>query len=361
MKNIINDITQRIESAWRQKAYAMNAFENITYDVLADYDLSAFYSYDQAFTLVMDPSLSAMQTPSEFSELNLKVFDNGKFFVEILHWFDRDTAIHDHNFSGVLAQLHGKSLNLSYSFREMEQDGDDLVFGELSLATVEILKPGVLRRIPLGRSDAHAVYHLDEPTISLIVRTHGLPEYSPQLNYFIPNLRANYDRVDNSLQKKIRSILLAHRVDPEMCKRWFSELLASQSLGANLWTLFKLSAIAFSPTYLPILQQYLSSNEAETSKRETVVKAAAHMRAQNHLMNTLKSKLSDSEDLLALSLIATSGSRNDLLRALELLKSMNPDYQSFRLDRQILSLMEKLSEHDRNLLQKYSDGLQNKE
>jgi hypothetical protein len=101
----------------------------------------------------------------------------------VLFWVDGSTAIHQHSFSGAFHVLEGSSLHSSHTFEETRRYSEALRLGRVELARAELLGKGDVRPIVPGAGFIHSLFHLDRPSVSVVIRTHGLPSASPQLSY----------------------------------------------------------------------------------------------------------------------------------------------------------------------------------
>jgi hypothetical protein len=79
-------------------------------------------------------------------------------------------------------------VHASYAFRETRRVNDQLLLGELTLTGIEVLAPGQVRPIAAGRAFIHALFHLDHPTLSVVVRTHHAAAHPIQYEYQPPGL-----------------------------------------------------------------------------------------------------------------------------------------------------------------------------
>jgi hypothetical protein len=304
---------REIEVAWRATGNACEAFADIAWERTADLDLSAFGDLASVPELLELPAISSLQHPSTFSDLYFKVFDNGKFWVEILNWWASDINVHDHNFSGVQFQLRGRSLNVGYAFRPLVQM-PDLAFGELTITSAEVWDEGDRSIVRPGTVAPHNVSHLNVPTVSLILRTHPNAAYGGQRNYLPPAVAANYDVADIVFRKKVGSLrLLGGRRDPSF-PRALERALDHQTDTENLFTLLKLVDVVFTDRYSRLLTEYASRGELQAA----IVRAVSYHRAQQILNSAKWAPGLDDDEILAISMAAASFSSETFAAILEL-------------------------------------------
>jgi hypothetical protein len=84
--------------------------------------------------------------------------------------------------------LQGSSIHSTYSFEQQLELDDGLRFGTLTRHRVEVLERGSSRAIEPGSGLIHSLFHLDHPSVSLVVRTHGEAAFRPQWDYHPPGI-----------------------------------------------------------------------------------------------------------------------------------------------------------------------------
>ena len=110
---------------------------------------------------------------SKFGQPAITVFRCEAFYIDVLFWVDGTTAIHQHRFSGAFHVMGGSSLQSRYRFTPKCAYSERLLYGTLDLLDVELLVKGDVRPIRAGAELVHALFHLDRPSVSVVVRTAG--------------------------------------------------------------------------------------------------------------------------------------------------------------------------------------------
>jgi hypothetical protein len=124
----------------------------------------------------------------EFGEPPITVYAGRRFYVEVLFWFSGTTAIHQHSFDGAFAVLAGSSVHSTYRFVEATRTSSRVVLGDLSHQHSEVLRPGEVRAIAHGDALIHSLFHLEHPSVSVVIRNRQAPDAGPQYGYFPPYL-----------------------------------------------------------------------------------------------------------------------------------------------------------------------------
>ena len=166
---------EEIHANLKHNSFDEQAFPAIAAEALSRIDLQNDFQLDQLAEFVITTKIK--QQPSlAFSNLPPIVYRCEEFYIELLIWMDATTAIHQHAFSGAFRVLVGSSFHSVYEFNEHEQINSQLLLGDVRLKMAEILRTGDVRLIHSGRSGlAHALFHLDRPSVTVVVRNHGEP------------------------------------------------------------------------------------------------------------------------------------------------------------------------------------------
>src|SRR5262249_38085080 len=93
------------------------------------------------------------------------------FYISALYWLEGTTDIHEHGFSGAFRVLEGSSIHAVYDFSRPATITPRLAYGHLLLSEAELLRKGATRRIQLGGEFIHSLFHLDSPSVTIVVRT----------------------------------------------------------------------------------------------------------------------------------------------------------------------------------------------
>ena len=129
-----------------------------------------------------------LQTASGFGEPELVVHEDPRFYIQMLFWLDGTTDIHQHSFSGAFHVLAGSSIHSCFEFTDAETISAHLRVGRLRMTETRLLATGSTVPIVSGGDHIHALFHLETPSISVVVRTHSDPASGPQFTYLPPHL-----------------------------------------------------------------------------------------------------------------------------------------------------------------------------
>jgi len=199
-------IGNQILERWEQQSFDERALPSIACDILSEGHLEPLNPELLAAELVHQSAFDAMQTMTAFSDLALNVFQHPRFYIEVLYWVTGTTTIHEHSFSGAFYVWHGQSLNVEYIFREQKRFNSRFRIGDLKICKVERLHKGTIKPIHSGSALIHAVFHLDCPSVTVVVRTHQNPDAFPQLEYRYPSIAIDATQIDPAVIKRIQAI-----------------------------------------------------------------------------------------------------------------------------------------------------------
>jgi hypothetical protein len=322
---------EQIDQAWARDSYSLASFPDIVLDKTSDLDLTPLGELDFLTPILTKPEVSNLQQLSSFSDLYIKLFDNGRFWVEILNWWGSDINIHDHDFAGIQFQLCGRSLNVDYAFEELESMGD-VCFGRVSITGAKIWRRGD-RSISLpGRRTPHNVCHLDRPTVSLLIRTHPQKRYGPQWNYFPPGVAGNYGIASPTFRKRVTALRLLSTGNAQRFREAFARHVQVSKPEELLFTLIKMIDILFEPQFMDVTAAIVADGDL---LQERLVEAAAYHRAIEMLKAFRHRSDLPWNELVALAVV---GSAFDAASIGAIASSLRKD----NFDEDIMSLMCKM-------------------
>jgi hypothetical protein len=121
---------------------------------------------------------------SNFGDPPMTLFfsQEGQFYLDLYIWRKSHTTIHEHGFEGCFTVLEGSSLESKYTFTPDIKGNNHSLWGRLEKKEMRYITQGETRPIlPTGQF-IHRVLHLENPTVSLVLRTYG-PTSGSQQSY----------------------------------------------------------------------------------------------------------------------------------------------------------------------------------
>ncbi|HEU4889262.1 MAG TPA: hypothetical protein VFV49_15350 [Thermoanaerobaculia bacterium] len=173
MIDSLRRLATRIDSEWKAAGYRVSAFPAIAARLLEDaqphreYDLASLAEWtltSRTFPPACNP-FGPMGPPA------FTIWSDGRFFANIYAYTTPEVVIHDHDFAGAFINLSGTTIHATYEFADAERIVPAVHVGELAVREVEVVRQGDVRQIDPGRRFIHQVWHVDQPTVVLVIRT----------------------------------------------------------------------------------------------------------------------------------------------------------------------------------------------
>jgi hypothetical protein len=139
---------------------------------------------------------------NSFGQPPITVFNNGDFVIDLYFWMHADTSIHGHSFSGAFKVLYGRSVHELYEVKTKTSYSHDVETTDIERVEVDVLRPGDSKKILPGDMFHHRVVHLDNPTVTLCIRTCN-DKTIPQWHHFENGLSILKRELDESIYKKL--------------------------------------------------------------------------------------------------------------------------------------------------------------
>lgn len=194
---------------WKRVNFSLEKFPGIAQAALDErppsqhVDLAAFV---REFLLNDEQPL---QTQSGFGQPELVVYENPRFYIQMLFWLDGTTDIHQHEFSGAFHVMHGSSIHAHYEFENAQAVTPHFRVGDVRMKKIELLETGRTVPIVSGRRCIHSLFHLDTPSVTVVVRTQHDPGTGPQFNYLPPHIAMDpvFDDALTMRRKQLLAVL----------------------------------------------------------------------------------------------------------------------------------------------------------
>jgi len=215
MDVFFDQLGRTVLEQWKRENFSLVKFPEIARSTL---DARPPAQYIDLSALMRDFLLSddqPFQTDSEFGEPELVAYSHPRFYVQLLFWMDGTTAIHQHEFSGAFHVMHGSSIHAHYAFEQPTPVTPYLRVGDLKMKGIELLEAGRTVPIVSGDQAIHSLFHLDSPSVTVVVRTQHDPGTGPQFNYLPPHVAFDPHFSDKlTMRRKQLLDVLARAGDP---------------------------------------------------------------------------------------------------------------------------------------------------
>ncbi len=174
---------------------------------------------------------------NDFGEPSVSLFNNDKYSIDLYFWRKNDTLIHSHGFRGAFKVLYGKSLHEEFqvetNYETNSKSKRDVVKSKISKSKIEILNKGDTRTILPGMDLVHRILHLDNPTVSLCIRTVNDAKLS-QWHHLSTGISYKQINISDLLIKRILYFQYLYRTNKDLVLKYLNESLNSLSDSSQL-------------------------------------------------------------------------------------------------------------------------------
>jgi hypothetical protein len=251
-----------IERLWREKNYDEELFPALAALALKEAKLPEKVSAWE----VIDWTLRETQLPEQrdlagrFGDPPITLYNSPRFHIDVYFWLEGTTSIHQHGFCGAFQVLHGSSLHSHYDFECRRKVNIFTEIGDLRLKSCRLLEIGDVQEIRAGRRYIHGLFHLDQPSATIVVRTHRSPLAMPQYNYEKPHLAIDPFFEEPTTVKKLQALTALIRARHPDTDRAIIEWLEAADFQTSFVILSKVKS------YLNVvgIEQFFNLSDSET-------------------------------------------------------------------------------------------------
>lgn len=225
-----------IEARWRRLNYDEASLPPLAAEILAAADVARKVAPADLYSWAALSSMLPQQLDGEstFGEPPLTVYSHPRFAVDVYTWFSSTTSIHQHAFSGAFYVLAGGSVQSHYHFHTDVRVNGRLLLGRLSLAEVRLLRQGDVVPIRSGDGFIHGLFHLEHPSLTLVVRTWQDPGVAPQYSYTPPGVAWDPFYRPMTLRRRVEALGALRRLDLAR----YLDLTAATLMEGDLFEVF---------------------------------------------------------------------------------------------------------------------------
>ena len=234
--DLFQKLGAEIEEKWRQQNYNEELLPALAADALGAADIpSKISAWDVIEWTLKQNELPLQKDPTgNFGDPPITLFVAPRFYIDVYFWLSGTTQIHQHGFCGAFQVLLGSSLHSWYNFDRTDSVNVYTEVGKLSLNACELLKVGDVKKIYAGRQYIHSLFHLDQPSATIVVRTGNIPMHLPQFSYHKPSFAVDPFFEHQTTRRKLQAIAPLMQVGHPDADRLVSELLETGDLQSSL-------------------------------------------------------------------------------------------------------------------------------
>lgn len=202
MNSYFEQLGRTVQQRWQQNNFSLEVFPEIAQAALEEIPPAEHVDLGELIREFLINDDQPLQGMSGFGQPELVAFSDPRFYIQILFWLDGTTDIHQHAFSGAFHVMSGSSIHTEYNFEESHSVTPHLRIGDLSMKQIELLETGRTVPISSGRGCIHSLFHLDSPSVTVVVRTQNDPDAGAQFNYLPPHVAIDPNAADTLTMRR---------------------------------------------------------------------------------------------------------------------------------------------------------------
>ena len=315
MHPFFEQLGRTVARRWQAENFAPLAFPSIARTALEEHRPCENVGLAELFHDFLTEDAQPAQSQSGFGQPELIVFEHPRFYVQVLVWLDGTTDIHQHTFSGAFHVMEGSSIHSRFAFCDAEAVSAHLQVGRLERLDTQLLEKGSTVEIVSGKEFVHALFHLETPSVTVVVRTHTDPGTGPQFTYLPPHIAVDPFQSDLLTARRKQALDMLEVVGDPAYPSLVCEMLQAldfergffilqnglvhlRAIGfwAEAWDVFQAKHGRLADFVLPTLEEIL--------RRDAVA--------------ALRGSVTDVDHRYFLALILNQVEREDLLRLVQL-------------------------------------------
>jgi hypothetical protein len=213
MNSYFEKLGRTVQQRWQQKNFSLEAFPELARIAMEEAPPSENVDIEEMVQEFLANDDQPFQGQSGFGQPELLAFNDPRFYIQILFWMEGTTDIHQHEFSGAFHVMQGSSVHSEFDFVGAQSVTPHIRVGELRLKQIELLETGRTVPITSGRECIHSLFHLDTPSITVVVRTHHDPGTGPQYNYLPPHIAIDPIQADALTMRRKQLLDVLETID----------------------------------------------------------------------------------------------------------------------------------------------------
>jgi hypothetical protein len=310
MTPFFTDLGRTVLEHWKRENFSLAKFPEIARAALEKRPPAKHVDLP---TIMRDFLLSEdqpAQTDSPFGEPEIVVYSHPKFYIQLLFWLDGTTAIHQHEFSGAFHVMHGSSIHAHYEFQNPRPVTPYLRLGTVKMKNIELLETGRTVPIVSGHQSIHSLFHLDSPSVTVVVRTQHDPGTGPQFNYLPPHVAIDPHHADQLTTRRKQLLDVLEQVEDTGYPELVNEMIADLDFERGFHIL------QHAMSYLQQLDEWEPTLNAFKKKHGSLaagVPATLHEEVRRNVIKSLRGTITEPEHRFFLALLMNAPTRAHLL------------------------------------------------
>jgi len=218
------------------------------------------------------------------------------------------TSIHQHSFCGAFSLLHGKSINTEFQFTKNTRINSHCYLGNLNFKDNLILIPGMVRKILPGNNLIHSLFHLDAPSITIVIRNNVCADHKPQLDYYSPHIAIDGEYKDKAFDRRVQCMQLML----QDAKAHAHKILETFIIQANLHQIFmlfkKIRLYQFEQDHIDKISDLIIKKVGGDLLLKTINEQYKYQR-----LTSLRQLVKDKDQRIILAVLRTTPSKKNII------------------------------------------------
>lgn len=319
------DLGRRIEERWRSAGFDDRAISSIAEEELVRTPAHLHVTPDDVLEWCNRPGFdlpAQSDLEARFGDPPVTVFRARQMVIDVNFWIDSPIAIHEHSFDGAFQVLSGSSMHTQYDFVEKARYNSYTYAGDLTAHDTEQLSPGDVRQIRAGSEFIHALFHLERPSSTVVVRTLENPLVGIQRDFVAPGFAFSSFHIDPTAQRNTQVARLMITCESPRFEAWLTRYLEAADPGATfhmlltVWTAWRERPDVTASELDARIDPFISLVE-KSSSWGTLVASAFRDRLRSMQLMSARYAVEDPEQRWFLALLLNAPSSTRILSAVE--------------------------------------------
>lgn len=237
MNSYFEKLGRTVLERWREQNFSLEAFPELARIAIDEAPPSENVDLEAMIYEFLSNDDQPYQSQSGFGQPELVAFNDPRFYIQILFWMEGTTDIHQHEFSGAFHVMQGSSVHSEFGFEGAQSVTPHIRIGDLRMKKIELLETGRTVPITSGRECIHSLFHLDTPSVTVVVRTHHDPGTGPQYNYLPPHLAVDPVHADALTMRRKQLLDILESLDHPQYVELVGEMVESLDFERGFHTL----------------------------------------------------------------------------------------------------------------------------
>ena len=311
MNSYFETLGRTVAERWQKQNLSLEAFPELARTALEESPPSEIIDLDELIQEFLSNDEQPFQSQSGFGQPELIAFNHPRFYIQILFWLEGTTEIHQHEFSGAFHVMRGSSIHAEFDFKNAQSITPHLRVGDLEMKQVELLETGRTIPITSGKENIHSLFHLDSPSVTVVIRTQHDPGTGPQYNYLPPHIAIDPLQVDALTMRREQLFDVLETLDDPIYVNSITKMMATLDFERGFSTLrYTMNRLQSLGEWEPVLTTFLEKHDAlaqgisdtlaECQRREAIAGMRYHIEDPDHrFFLALLMNLSTRKDIFA--------------------------------------------------------------